>query len=178
MSFLVREGSQRWAHSGGSQGAGGGGLAGMRPLAGSRRRQSSGAGARWGRPSMPHGTCAHVVCSPRGQLMGVRRGVRVARPAGFHPHVRPLPAGLRCTAGVRNGGSGQLPDAGAGAAGYLAAEVREARAAVAALDRALGQARTFKDASFELADQAHLAMSRLEQVRRRARGAGRRQAAW
>lgn len=49
--------------------------------------------------------------------------------------------------------------------GYLAAEAREARAAVSALDRYLFKVTSFKDSSFELVEQAHLAMSRLEQVR-------------
>jgi hypothetical protein len=42
--------------------------------------------------------------------------------------------------------------------------VRAARAAVAALDRYAFKVKSFKDASFELVEQAHLAMSRLEQV--------------
>jgi hypothetical protein len=42
--------------------------------------------------------------------------------------------------------------------------VREARAAVAALDRYLFRIKSFKDAGFELVEQAHLAMSRLEQA--------------
>jgi len=62
-----------------------------------------------------------------------------------------------------SGGSGSSEDA-LSATGYLLAEVREARAAVTALDRYLFRIKSFKDASFELVEQAHLALSRLEQV--------------
>jgi hypothetical protein len=58
-----------------------------------------------------------------------------------------------------------------GGSAYLMAEVREARAAVAAMDRYLFRVKSFKDSSFELVEQAHLAMSRLEQVRVSAAGA-------
>ena len=49
-------------------------------------------------------------------------------------------------------------------AGYLAAELREARAAVAALDRYALRLSSFEDSGLELVEQAHLAMSRLEQA--------------
>lgn len=62
-------------------------------------------------------------------------------------------------------GSGAAsPEDGLNSTGYLLAEVRDARAAVTVLDRCLFKVKSFKDASFELVEQAHLAMSRLEQV--------------
>jgi hypothetical protein len=81
-----------------------------------------------------------------------------------------------------SGGGGTGPTEDGSSSGYLLAEVREARIAVAALDRYLSHVTSFKDAGFELVEQAHLAMSRLEQVRQSQRawfaGAAGATAAW
>lgn len=137
MSFLVRNSSSRWSQSGGGLGG--------RSFVSYKRRESLGELPLWAR-------CCSGACLP------------ALFPAWRLALFMLCYLSCWCTwhAVCIVGGTTSPPD---DASGYLLEEVREARAGVAALDRYLFKVKSFKELSFELVEQAHLAMSRLEQVR-------------